>query len=78
MDQFLMTLADIVVHYFNSSARFAAQARPPLCRKCGSHRTEVVGRSPDEQVEKIIIIRCAACGERSEVPADTDAFVSSR
>ena len=70
-----MTLHDIVVHYFNSSARFAAQALPPLCPKCGNHRTEIVGRSADE---KVIIIRCAGCGERSEVPADTGAFVSSR
>ena len=68
-----MTLYDIMVHYFNSNARFAAQAPPPLCPKCGNHRTEIVGRSADE---KTIIIRCAVCGERSELPADADAYVS--
>jgi hypothetical protein len=41
---------------------------PPLCPKCGSHRTEVVGQSPDGHV---LIIRCNACGERSEVDTRT-------
>ena len=70
-----MTLYDNMVHYFNANARFAAQAPPPLCPKCGNHRTEIVGRSADE---KTVIIRCAVCGERSEVPVDTDAFVTGR
>jgi uncharacterized Zn finger protein len=38
---------------------------PPICPKCGSHRTEVVGRSDDAAR---IVIRCNNCGERSTVP----------
>jgi transcription elongation factor Elf1 len=41
-----------------------AQTPPPLCPKCGSHRTEVVGRSDAGS----LVIRCNACGARSEVP----------
>jgi tRNA(Ile2) C34 agmatinyltransferase TiaS len=37
---------------------------PPICPKCGSHRTQVVGLSSDGQT---IIVRCNVCGERSEV-----------
>jgi hypothetical protein len=44
---------------------------PPLCPKCGSHRTEIVGQSPDGRV---LIIRCNACGERSEVDTRTMGF----
>ncbi len=41
-----------------------AQTPPPLCPKCGSHRTEIVGRSHDGET---IVLRCNACGERSRV-----------
>ena len=42
----------------------AAQLLPPVCPKCGSHRTQVVGRSDDG---KTVIVRCNACGEQSRV-----------
>jgi hypothetical protein len=41
-----------------------AQIPPPLCPKCGSHRTEIVGRSADGET---VVLRCNACGERSRV-----------
>jgi len=41
-----------------------AQLPPPVCPKCGSHRTQVVGRSEDA---KSVVVRCSACGERSTV-----------
>ena len=53
-----------MVHY-NPSQKAAAQGVPPLCPKCGSHRTEVVGRSNDMTT---LTVRCNACGERSQVP----------
>jgi len=37
---------------------------PPICPKCGSHRTQVVGRSNDG---KTLTLRCGECGERSVV-----------
>ena len=55
-----------MVHY-NSNVWNAAQGVPPLCPKCGSHRTEVVGRSNDM---KTVTVRCSACGERSQVSVE--------
>ena len=42
---------------------------PPTCPKCGSHRTQVVGRSIDGQT-----VRCGDCAERSvvEIAEDTE------
>ena len=42
------------------------QNPPPICPKCGSHRTEIVGFSNDRLT---IVIRCNACGERSKIEA---------
>jgi len=58
-----------MVHY---NAPFVlAQIPPPLCPKCGSHRTEIVGRSADGET---VVLRCNACGERSRVTVpSTDA-----
>jgi transcription elongation factor Elf1 len=44
-----------------------AQLPPPICPKCGSHRTQVVGRSNDA---KKVVVRCSSCGERSDVVID--------
>lgn len=40
-----------------------AQQPPPVCPKCGSHRTEVIGFKDRSH----IIIRCGTCGERSVI-----------
>ena len=56
-----------MVHY---DANPAARVPPILCPKCGSHRTEVVGRTPDDSR---YVIRCNACGERSDVPNPENA-----
>ena len=53
-----------MVHY-NATSWNAAQGVPPLCPKCGSHKTEVVGRANDM---KTVTVRCNACGERSQMP----------
>ncbi len=54
-----------MVHY--NPSLHAAQIPPPVCPKCGSHRTVIVGRSGDGER---IVLRCNACGERSEVSID--------
>lgn len=60
-----MTIYDNMVHY-NPSPRYVAAQRPsPLCPKCGSHRTEIIGLSKDQ---KTTFLRCAACGAHSELP----------
>jgi hypothetical protein len=51
-----------MVHY--NPEWHAAQIPPPVCPKCGSHRTQVVGRSDDGRT---VILRCSSCGERTRV-----------
>jgi len=58
-----------MVHY-NPTLTTAPQP-PPTCPKCGSHRTQVVGLSDDGRT---VVVRCNACGERSEVKLGTDAL----
>src|SRR4051812_42701333 len=43
---------------------------PRFCPKCGSHRTEVVGRCHERQTVRL---RCNTCGTHSEVVEDSDA-----
>jgi len=43
---------------------------PPICPKCGSHRTEIVGLSDDGRT---VVVRCNACGARSELKTAPDA-----
>jgi transcription elongation factor Elf1 len=50
----------------NPDKRIAAQAPPPRCPKCGSHKTEIIGMSADRQ---ITYLRCSMCGARSELPS---------
>jgi uncharacterized Zn finger protein len=56
-----------MVHY--DSSRAAAQTPPPSCPKCGSHRTEIVGRTDNGPT---VVLRCNACGERSRVNLPVD------
>ena len=53
-----------MVHYFQES-RFLAQRPSPLCPKCGSHRTEIIGLCSDQ---KTTFVRCGACDAHSQVP----------
>lgn len=54
------TVYDNMVHYGQAPAGYP---KPPLtCPKCGSHRTEIVGRLDDG---KTLVVRCKACGEHS-------------
>ena len=56
-----------MVHYDRPPLR-VAQTPPPICPKCGSHRTEIIGRSRDGVT---VDLRCNACGARSQVSTDT-------
>ena len=58
-----------MVHY-DPPAYVLAQVPSPVCPKCGSHRTVIVGRSDNGD---IVVLRCNACGARSEVSADSYA-----
>jgi len=51
-----------MVHYDPSLK--LAQTPPPTCPTCGSHRTEIVGRSDNG---KAIVLRCNACGSHNRV-----------
>jgi transcription elongation factor Elf1 len=56
-----------MVHY---DPRKTAQDPPPLCPKCGSHRTAIVGISEEL---KVVVIRCAACGQTTQIPLGVHA-----
>lgn len=56
-----------MVHY--NPEWHLVQTPPPVCPKCGSHRTQVVGRSDDG---RMIVLRCNSCGERSRVELSED------
>jgi uncharacterized Zn finger protein len=49
--------------------------RPPhICPKCGSHRTQVVGLADEGQT---VVVRCNACGERSEIKIGPETTVAA-
>jgi uncharacterized Zn finger protein len=53
-----------MVHFTVPVELLYRPAAPPVCPKCGSHRTEVIGTSDDPQKRTV---RCNACGEISTV-----------
>lgn len=57
------TAYDIMVHY-GRLEHPKSPVTPQLCTKCGSHRTQIIGRLEDG---KTLIIRCNACGAHSTV-----------
>lgn len=70
-----MTLTDIMVHYDDASRSANPQTASPLCPKCGSHRTEVIGAT---DVPRADVVRCNACGERSVVPPEQQRQTAGR
>ena len=66
-----------MVHY--DPTYLAIPSPPPICPKCGSHRTEIVGLADDGHT---IVVRCNACGARSELKtapvADQPVAASAR
>jgi hypothetical protein len=64
----IATVYDIMVHYGRPEQ--PKPLPPQLCAKCGSHRTQVIGRLEDG---KTLIVRCNACGAHSTVMATRTA-----
>jgi hypothetical protein len=58
----IATVYDNMVHY--NTERSAAQIPPPTCPKCGSHRTQIIGRLEDGRT---LILRCNVCGAHSTI-----------
>ena len=58
----IATVYDIMVHYGRPEQ--PKPSPPQRCTKCGSHRTQVIGRLEDG---KTLIVRCNACGAHSTV-----------
>ena len=44
---------------------------PPVCPKCGSHRTQIIGKTDDPTKRTV---RCNACGAISTVPVNDAAM----
>jgi hypothetical protein len=59
-----------MVHYDETCV--ADYSPPPICPKCGSHKTEIVGLTDGGRV----VVRCNTCGARSEVEVDDGGFAS--
>jgi uncharacterized Zn finger protein len=56
---------------FSSKAGSAYQPpAPPVCPKCGSHRTEIIGKSDDPTKRTV---RCNVCGAISTVAVNEAA-----
>jgi uncharacterized Zn finger protein len=56
---------------FMTSLEFSRRpTAPPVCPKCGSHRTQVIGKS-DDPTERTV--RCNSCGAISTVPVNEAA-----
>jgi hypothetical protein len=68
----IATVYDIMVHYGRPEP--PKPAPPQLCTKCGSHRTQIIGRLEDG---KTLIIRCNACGAHSTVLATRAAAAAT-
>ena len=47
---------------------------PPVCPKCGSHRTQIIGKTDDPTKRTV---RCNACGAISTVPVNDAAMFDS-
>ena len=59
-----------MVHFSTKLEVVYRPAAPPVCPKCGSHRTEVIGKSDDPTKRTV---RCNACGAISTVPVNEAA-----
>lgn len=59
-----------MVHFSPKLEAVYRPSAPPVCPKCGSHRTEVIGKSDDPTKQTV---RCNACGAISTVPVNEAA-----
>jgi uncharacterized Zn finger protein len=56
-----------MVHFTSKSEAIQrpSTTTPPVCPKCGSHRTQVIGKTDDPTKQTV---RCNTCGAISTVP----------
>ena len=54
------TLYDTMVQFTTTLEAIKRPEAPPVCPKCGSHRTEVIGQSEGEPEKRTV--RCNTCG----------------
>ncbi len=67
------TLWDIMVHFSSTIDLLFRPTTPPVCPKCGSHRTEIIGKLDDSTQRTV---RCNACGAISTVPvSEAQSFI---
>jgi hypothetical protein len=61
-----------MVHFTSKLEVVNRPTTPPVCPKCGSHRTEIIGKLDDSTKRTV---RCNACGAISVVPvSEADSF----
>jgi uncharacterized Zn finger protein len=60
-----------MVHFTTTIEVINRPSTPPVCPKCGSHRTEVIGKADDTTKTTV---RCNACGAISNVPRNEAAM----
>ena len=56
-----------MVHFKDGLEALKRPEAPPVCPKCGSHRTEVIGKTETDKA----IVRCNACGTISKTAKAT-------
>jgi len=62
-----------MVHFDPEFEAVSRPPTPPVCPKCGNHRTEIIGKLDDPTKRTV---RCNACGAISTVPIEhEDSFV---
>ena len=54
------TLYDTMVQFMTDLEVIKRPEAPPVCPKCGSHRTEVIGQSETDPTKRTV--RCNVCG----------------
>lgn len=62
-----------MVHFSSKLEVLYRPTAPPVCPKCGSHRTEIIGKVDDPTQRTV---RCNACGAISTVPvSEAESFI---
>jgi uncharacterized Zn finger protein len=56
-----------MVHFTSKLEVIQMPTAPPVCPKCGSHRTEIIGKVDDPAKRTV---RCNTCGAISTVPVN--------
>jgi uncharacterized Zn finger protein len=59
-----------MVHFAAKDGPMHRPPPPQVCPKCGSHRTQVIGKLDDATIRTV---RCNACGAISTVPVSETA-----